>query len=82
MAPPGPRGQVAPDREHRELYAPFDRLANENPEVRGDIAALVTEAFGEGLPVYVTVNNKAEGSAPVSVEKLAAAVVARLAQRG
>src|SRR5262249_49902815 len=79
------RWMLPPDlgyREARELYAPFDRLANENSEVRGDIAALVTEAFGEGLPVYVTVNNKAEGSAPVSVEKLAAAVVARLAQRG
>ena len=79
------RWMLPPDlgyEEARELYAPFDRLANENPEVRGDIATLVTEAFGEGRPVYVTVNNKAEGSAPVSVERLAAAVVARLAGRG
>jgi len=73
MLPPGLGYEEA-----RELYAPFDRLVNEDPAVRGDIADLVAEAFGEGRPVYVSVNNKAEGSAPVSVERLAAAVVARL----
>ena len=65
--------------EARELYAPFDRLVNEDPGVRGDITELVLEALAEGRPVYVTVNNKAEGSAPVSIERLAAAVVERLA---
>ncbi|HVP61483.1 MAG TPA: DUF72 domain-containing protein [Myxococcaceae bacterium] len=64
--------------EARELYAPFDRLVNEDPAVRGDIAGLAVEALAEGRPVYVTINNKAEGSAPVSVERLAVAVVARL----
>ena len=65
--------------EARELYAPFDRLVNENPTVRGDIADLAVETLGEGRPVYVSINNKAEGSAPVSVERLAAAVMTRLA---
>lgn len=68
--------------EARELYAPFDRLVNEDPAVREDIAGLVLEALAEGRPVYVTVNNKAEGSAPVSVERLAAAVVERLTRSG
>ncbi len=68
--------------EARELYAPFDRLVNENPAVRGDIAGLTVEALAEGRPVYVTINNKAEGSAPVSVERLAAAVVDRLGHQG
>lgn len=75
------RWMLPPDlgyEEARELYAPFDRLVNENPAVRADIATLVVEALGEGRPVYVTINNKAEGSAPVSVERLAAAVVSRL----
>ena len=79
------RWMLPPDlgyEEARELYAPFDRLVNERPEVRADIAALVAEAFGEGRPVYVTVNNKAEGSAPVSVERLAEEVVARLGGEG
>ena len=51
---------------------------NENPAVRGDIAGLVVEALADGRPAYVSINNKAEGSAPVSVERLAAAVLARL----
>jgi uncharacterized protein YecE (DUF72 family) len=68
--------------EARELYAPFDRLVNEDPAVRGDIASLAVEALAEGRPVYVSINNKAEGSAPVSVERLAAAVLARLEAAG
>jgi len=79
------RWMLPPDlgyEEARELYAPFDRLANENPAVREDIATLIVEALGEGRPVYVTINNKAEGSAPVSVERLAALVVDRLRETG
>ena len=75
------RWMLPPDlgyEEARELYAPFDRLANENPAVREDIATLIVEALAEGRPVYVTINNKAEGSAPVSVERLAVSVVGRL----
>lgn len=65
--------------EARALYAPFDKLVAEDPAVRGDIAGLAVEALAEGRPVYVTVNNKAEGSAPLSVERLAAAVAERVA---
>jgi len=65
--------------EARELYAPFDRLLHEDPGTREDIARLSTEALGEGRSVYVTINNKAEGSAPVSAERLAGAIVRRLA---
>ena len=51
---------------------------NENPSVRGDIADLAVEAVSQGRPAYVSINNKAEGSAPVSVERLAVAVMSRL----
>jgi uncharacterized protein YecE (DUF72 family) len=64
--------------EARELYAPFDRLVNEAPGIREDLADLAIQALEDQRPVYVTINNKAEGSAPVSVERLAAAIVARL----
>ena len=64
--------------EARELYWPFDRLVNENPTVRGDIADLAVEALAQGRPAYVSINNKAEGSAPVSVERLAVALMSRL----
>jgi len=64
--------------EARELYWPFDRLVNENPTVRNEIADLAVEAISQGRPAYVSINNKAEGSAPVSVERLAVAIRSRL----
>ena len=67
--------------EAKELYAPFDRLVNEDPRTRNDLAGLVLQALEDGLPVYVTVNNKADGSAPVSIERLAGAIVDRLRSR-
>jgi uncharacterized protein YecE (DUF72 family) len=79
------RWMLPPDlgyEEARELYWPFDRLVNENPTVRGDIADLAVEAIAQGRPAYVSINNKAEGSAPVSVERLAVAVMSRLGSGG
>src|SRR5262249_7836373 len=62
MLPPGLSYEEA-----RELYAPFDRLVNENPGTRGELAELVLQAVGGGQPGYVNINNKAEGGAPGSV---------------
>ncbi len=79
------RWMLPPDlgyQEARELYAPFDRLLHEDPATRDDIATLAVEALENRRPVYVTINNKAEGSAPVSVERLAAAIAERLKGRG
>ena len=56
------------------LYAPFDRLQDPDPATRGTLARLIAATAGAGLPVYVTVNNKAEGCAPRSVEELAKAI--------
>jgi uncharacterized protein YecE (DUF72 family) len=56
------------------LYAPFDRLQDPDPATRGTLARVIAATSGAGLPVYVTVNNKAEGCAPRSVEELAKAV--------
>ncbi len=64
--------------EAKEVYAPFDRLVQEDVPTRTAIAALAVEAFQAGRAVYVTINNKAEGSAPVSAQRLAQAVVQRL----
>ena len=64
--------------EARELYAPFDALVNEDVPTRTAIAELAAAAFEEGRAVYITINNKAEGSAPVSAERLARSIVHRL----
>jgi uncharacterized protein YecE (DUF72 family) len=55
----------------RERYAPFDRVVDPDPHTCQSIAALVRRACSQGLPAYVVVNNKAEGSAPLSVMRLA-----------
>lgn len=60
--------------EARDRFHPFDRLQSEDPEVRTRIATAVAEAADAGRPVFVIVNNKAEGSSPLSVVELARAV--------
>jgi len=62
--------------EHaKATFAPFDRLVEPDPRTRTAIADII--AVAEGRPVYVIVNNKAEGSAPLSIEQLARACAAR-----
>ncbi len=61
-------------------YRPFDRLVDEAPAIRRTVAALALEAAGAGKPVYVIANNKAEGSAPLTLFRLAE-LIARLCSR-
>ena len=58
-------------QQAREAYAPFDRLAEADPQTRGQIADLAGEALRAGRRVFVVVNNKAEGCSPLSVAALA-----------
>lgn len=57
--------------EAKERYAPFNELVDEDPAGRAQIAQLVNEAAGGNQDAYVIVNNKAEGSAPLTIRKLA-----------
>jgi len=65
--------------EARDLYAPFDRLAAPDPESRASVAELILRAARAGKEGLVIVNNKAEGSSPLSVVELARAVASRAA---
>lgn len=67
---PGLRYEAAKRR-----YAPFDRLLDPDPFTRGVLAHLIHVAVRSAQPAYVIVNNKAEGSAPLSCIALARAVV-------
>lgn len=87
LLPPGEarplvvRWMLRPDlgyEEARDLYRPFDRLAGEDPRTRQRVAAAVAAAVGGGGDAWVVVNNKAEGSSPLSVFALARAVADRL----
>jgi uncharacterized protein YecE (DUF72 family) len=57
-------------------YAPFDRLVDEDPATREALAARCRDALSAGHPAFVIANNKAEGSAPLTLIKLAQAVLA------
>ena len=59
-------------------YAPFDRLVAEDRASRDALARLCVDAMRAGRPALVVVNNKAEGSAPRSVARLAEAIAERL----
>ncbi|MDI3380600.1 DUF72 domain-containing protein [Xenophilus aerolatus] len=61
------------------LYEPFDRLVDPDVATREALARVIAGTVGAGQSAYVTINNKAEGSAPLSVAALAEAVHARLA---
>jgi uncharacterized protein YecE (DUF72 family) len=56
-------------------YFPFNRLVDEDLDSRASLAAACLRAVEASHPAFVIVNNKAEGSAPLSIEKLAAHVV-------
>jgi uncharacterized protein YecE (DUF72 family) len=62
--------------EARADYFPFDRLVEEDEPTRAAVASLAARAAARGREVFVTINNKAEGSAPHSVLRLAEAIVA------
>ena len=57
--------------EAKARYAPFNALVDEDPDGRSQVAQLVREAADGDLDAYVIVNNKAEGSAPLTIRKLA-----------
>jgi hypothetical protein len=60
----------------RVRYAPFNRIVDPDPRTRAALAELCIAFARSDRPALVTVNNKAEGSAPLSVFALARAIVA------
>ena len=73
------RWSLAPGFRYEDAksrYAPFDRLIDPDIATRGTLAHLIHVALKSGQPSFVIVNNKAEGSAPLTAIELARAVVA------
>jgi uncharacterized protein YecE (DUF72 family) len=66
----------------KQRYEPFDRLVDEDPETRLILARMVAAAFEAKRRVWITANNKAEGSAPLSLLKLAQEICRRLQDGG
>ncbi|MDQ3189197.1 MAG: DUF72 domain-containing protein [Pseudomonadota bacterium] len=61
--------------EARARYAPFDRLVDPDIPTRGTLAHLIHVAIKSHQPSFIVANNKAEGSAPLTLVELAKAVV-------
>jgi uncharacterized protein YecE (DUF72 family) len=68
--------------EARDRYAPFNRLVDEDPETRRQLADRAIEVAMRDIPVYVVANNKAEGSAPLTLFALAREIARRRGKRG
>lgn len=61
--------------EAERLYQPYDRIIDDDPEVRAALARVIAGTTGAGHHAYVTVSNEAEGCAPLSIEALARDIV-------
>jgi hypothetical protein len=67
--------------EAREHYHPFTRLVDEDLPTRVALARLCLETVAGGHAAFVIANNKAEGSAPLTLFKLATLMAAEVSQR-
>ena len=68
------RALLRPGRYYAEAvdaFAPYDRIQDENPELRQDLTALAVRAVKLRIPAYLLINNRAEGSAPHTIAAVA-----------
>jgi uncharacterized protein YecE (DUF72 family) len=57
--------------QQRETMAPFNRIVQQDEHMRRDVAALLGRAAARGQRAFLLVNNKAEGSSPLTIEAIA-----------
>lgn len=58
--------------DQRERFMPFNRLVEPDEGMRADVTTLTRRILAGGRRAYVLVNNKAEGSSPLTIRALAA----------
>jgi hypothetical protein len=76
------RWMLHPGRRYDEAktrYQPFDRLVDDDHDNRQTITSLCLKTLASGHASFVIANNKAEGSAPCTVFRLAEHVVRAVA---
>ena len=61
----------------KDRYAPFDKLVDEDRPTRNALAKLARESLASRRDVFIIANNKAEGSAPLSLFALAKGILGR-----
>jgi uncharacterized protein YecE (DUF72 family) len=68
------RALLRPGRTYNEAvdaFAPYDRIREPNPKLRRDLVRLVEAAVRMRIPAYLLVNNRTEGSAPLTIAAVA-----------
>lgn len=68
------RALLRPGRTYDEAvdaFAPYDRIQEPNPKLRRDLVRLIETAVRLRIPAYLLVNNRAEGSAPLTIAAVA-----------
>jgi uncharacterized protein YecE (DUF72 family) len=76
------RALLRPGRSYDEAvdaFAPYDRIQDRNPELRSAIAKIIEQALKLRIPAYIIVNNRAEGSAPLTIGAVARLLAERSA---
>ena len=64
---------VAPGRAYADavqFFVPYDRIKEEHPEMRADAARIAREAEARRKEFFLIVNNRAEGSAPYTIDAI------------
>jgi uncharacterized protein YecE (DUF72 family) len=62
-------------RERRDAFNPFNRIVEPDERMRVEVTAVAMRALQRQKRVYILVNNKAEGSSPLTVVELAKRLV-------
>ncbi|MGE0462263.1 MAG: DUF72 domain-containing protein [Vicinamibacterales bacterium] len=57
--------------DQRDRFKPFDRIVEPDEAMREDVERVTRRALSRGRRVFILVNNKAEGSSPLTVMALA-----------
>jgi uncharacterized protein YecE (DUF72 family) len=69
------RALLRPGRSYNEAvdaFAPYNEIRDQNPALRSDIVKLIQQVMTLRIPAYILVNNRAEGSAPITIAAVAA----------
>ena len=68
------RALLRPGRTYDEAvdaFAPYDRIQDPFPPLRHDLVRLIEIAVRTRIPAYLLVNNRAEGSSPLTIAEVA-----------
>ncbi|KQV60571.1 hypothetical protein ASC95_03755 [Pelomonas sp. Root1217] len=61
--------------EAEKRYGEFNEMLDPDSETRAELARIIRGTAGAGQDAFITISNKAEGSAPLSVRALAKALI-------